>query len=100
MRKARLRSAGGHDDVVSLDIDVVTLVILAQLLAQRQQPFRRTVFQDLTVDMLEGFQPFGGSRDVGLADIQTVDLHAPGYGLVGQGDETAYGGCGHDCATL
>ena len=70
------------DDVADIDVDIETVVILAEFFAQRHEPGRRAVFEHLTIYLLKGFETFGRSRDVGLTDVEMVDPDAVCLGRV------------------
>ena len=48
------------------------------------------VFQNLAVDVFQGFEALFRRRQIGLADVQVVNLRSPGAGGVGQRNEFAY----------
>ncbi len=95
-----LGAAGGDDDVVDIDVDIETLVILLQLLAQRRQTVRRAVFQHFAVDLLESFKAFGRCRHIGLADIEPVDLYASFGSLCGKRIEATDRRRRHDTSSM
>ena len=90
-----LGAARGDDDLLGREFDLVLLVIGHQLFAQRAVAVAGAVFQHLAVDVFQGFEPLLRRREVGLADVQVVDLRSPGAGRVGQRDEFAYRGGRH-----
>ena len=68
-KQYRLGAAGGDDDVVNINLDVVVLVILLQFAAQRRQTVGRTVFKHLSVNVFKCFKSFGRGRDIRLSYI-------------------------------
>ena len=80
-----LAAAGGDDDVVGGELDLVAVVVLNKCLAQRAIALRRAILERGPVDVLERLQRLRRRRQIRLADVQFVDLHAPVLGRVGQG---------------
>lgn len=75
---------GGDDYVVYIHVDVEPAVVVAELLPQRQQSFRRTVFKHLAVDVAQRFQTDLGGRQIGLTDVEVVHMHAAGFGGIAE----------------
>ena len=82
--KDRLAAAARDDDLIGGQFDLVPVVVRHKCLAQRPIPLGRAVLEGFPVDMLEGLQRLRGRRQVRLADVQLVDLHAPVLGGIGQ----------------
>ena len=83
--KDRLATAGGDDDIIGRELDLVAVVVLHKCLTQRAIALRRAILQRGPVDMLERLQRLRRRGQVRLADVQLVDLHAPVLGGVRQG---------------
>ena len=82
--KDRLAAAGGDDDVVGRELDLVAVIVLHKCLSQRPIPLRRAILERGPVDMLERLQRLRRRRQVRLADVQLVDLHPPVLGRIRQ----------------
>ena len=95
-----LGAAGGDDDLVGAEVDVVAAVVLHELVTQAGVTVRRGILENLAVDVLEGVEAALGRREIGLADVEAVDLDAACTGLVGQGRELAYRRGRHRLAAL
>ena len=91
----RLGAARGDDDLVRGELDLVALIVVHERLAQRAEALRRAVFQHLAVYVLEHVERLLRRRQVGLADVQAVDLHSPLLGGVRQRGEHTDGRCRH-----
>ena len=81
----RFATAGGNDDIIGRELDLITVIVLHKCLAQRPIALRRAILQRGPVDMLERLQRLRRRGQVRLADVQLVDLHAPVLGGVRQG---------------
>ena len=90
-----LAAAGGDDDVVGGELDLVAVVVLHKCLAQRAIALRRAILERGSVDVLERFQRLRRRRQIRLADVQFVDLHAPVLGRIGQGRQLPDRGSRH-----
>ena len=86
-----LGTARRDDDVVGRELDLELFVVTYQFLAQRAISVAGAVFEHRTVDLFQGVEPGLRRRQVGLADVQVVDLGAACPGGFGQRDELAYG---------
>ena len=89
--KHGLRTAGGDDNIVDVDVDMEAVVVLAQLFAQRRQTVGGAVFEHLAVELAKGFEGFGRCGHVGLADVEAVHLDAALLGVECQRHKAAYG---------
>ena len=66
---------------------MVLLIILHQLGPVAQIALAGTVFQYLAVDVSDGIDGRSGCRQVGLSDIQMINMDTALLGCVGQGSE-------------
>ena len=96
----RFGAACGNDDVVGRELDLILLVIAGQFLAQRTVTVAGAVFENRTVDFLQGIEPHLRRGQVGLADVEMVDFDASGAGRFGQRNEFAYRRCRHQLGAL
>ena len=71
-----LGAAGGHDDLVGGDVDIDALVVLYQLLTAGEDTCGVAVSDNLLVEFLHGLAGAFGSLDVGLADVEVVNVYA------------------------
>ena len=78
-----LGAARRHDDFLRRKVDAVLCVVLHHLGAQAQVAVGRAVLQDAAVDGLEGVQTALRRLDIGLADVEMIDVHAVALGRVG-----------------
>ena len=90
-----LAAARSNDDIVGGDVDIILRVITHQFLAVAQVALRGRIFQNVAVDALQCRQPFSWGRQVGLANVQMIDLCTALLGCHGQRSELAYGRFGH-----
>ena len=65
--------------------NLVLIVVLDQLLTQRTIAVAGAVFEHLTVDRAQRTQTHIGGLQVGLTDVQVVDLRTTRLGSIGQG---------------
>ena len=70
----RLASSRGDDDVVGIDIDVVTTVIAHELLTVALDTLGRRIFKNVAVDTLQGIESNLWCGQIGLADVEVIDL--------------------------
>ena len=73
----RLRAAGCDDDVVGRKADIVFRIIVREFLAIGTEALARAVLQDAAVDVLQRVEACLRRGQVGLADIEVVDMNAP-----------------------
>ena len=93
--KHRFGASRRDDDVVGRQADLVLGVILDQLFAQRPVAVAGAVFQHGAVYLLQGVQPHLRRGQIGLADVEMIDLHAAGLGGLGQRKEFSNRRLGH-----
>ena len=90
----RLAAARRRDDLVGLERDPEPPVVLPQRVEALRRARRGRVGEDAR--RLRELRAHGGrGLEVGLADVEVVDLHPAALRLVGEGHELADGGGGH-----
>ena len=75
-----LRTAGGNDDIVGSNLDVILVIILCKFLSIAEITLRWRIFEHLTVNILEGIKSTLRGRQVGLTDIEVINFGATGLG--------------------
>ena len=95
-----LRTARGDDDVISRQIDVVFFVIACQFFSIDFKALARTIFQHLTVNMTQNVQSLLRGWEVGLSDIQVVNVNSALFGSRRKRSQLPNGGCWHINGTL
>ena len=86
-----LGAAGGDDYLLRRQVYAVFRVIADHLGAQGEAAVGGAVFEYLPVDMPEGVEAAAGRPDVGLADVEMIDLDSVALRLVSVGRKLAYG---------
>ena len=88
-------TARGDDDLLGREFDLVLVVVGDQLLTQRTIAVAGAVFQYFAVDAFQRVESYLRGREVGLSDVQVVDLDPSCPGGIGQRHEFAYRGGRH-----
>ncbi len=65
------------------------MVVFTEFFAERRESGRGAVFEHLTVDVFQHFESGRRGGDVGLSDVEMVDLYASGLGVAGKRGEAA-----------
>ena len=85
----RLRASRSYDNIIGREFYLVLVVVAHQLLAQRKESITRTILQNLTVDIADSIECYLWSLDIGLTDIEMIDLCATLFSLFGKRSESA-----------
>ena len=83
----RLASPVGDDDLLGGDLQVVVGEVFTDCLPEVGFPLGVTVGNDGSGEVPDGVDDLRGGVDVGLADVQMVDIGAPLLSGVCEGDE-------------
>jgi len=91
----RLGTACGDDNIVGIDNNIVLRIVFHQFFAETADTLAGRILQHCTVDAAHGFETAFRCRQVGLPDIEVIDLDTPLYGTVGQRNELPDRGSRH-----
>ena len=95
-----LGTAGGDDDLVGTQVDVVTAIVFGEFLAQVGITIGRRILQHLAVDVFESVEAALRCGKVRLPYVQAVDLDAALTRFIGERSQFSYRRRGHCLATL
>ena len=90
-----LRTARGHDDFIGGEVDVDAFVVLDQLFAAAEDTGGVAVGNHLLVKLLDSLAGAFGCLDVGLPDVEVIDVDTSFLGFVRKWDELTDGRGGH-----
>ena len=99
-KQHRLRASRGDDDVVGRHEDVILGIVVHEFLAIAAVALRRTVFEHLTVYIVNGVEGCLWCRQVGLTDVEPIHLYPALFGSVGQRSQFANRGGRHQRAAF
>ena len=89
-----LAAAGGHDNLLGSDMDVVFGIVFDKFLAIGQIASAMAIGQHANLGVGQSLESALGGLDVGLADVEVIDMYSTLLGGVGEGDEFANGRLG------
>lgn len=84
-----LAAAVGDDDLVGGHLDAMTMVVLAEFLAIGHIAGAVAVGEDADLGLSEDFESALGGLDIGLADVEVIDMDATFFCCISEGDEFA-----------
>ena len=88
-------ASGGDDDIVRAEVDAVGGIVGDHLGPERQVALGGTVLEDVSVHVADRLDGALRGLDVGLADVQVIDVDAVSFGRFGVAGQLPYRGTGH-----
>ena len=92
----RFRATRSYDDFTRVERYADRGVIFHHFLTQAQQSFRRTVFERLAFDVFEFVQSYLRRRQIGLTDVQMMNVDTTTFGGVCQRSKFPDRRCGQN----
>ena len=78
-----LRCSRRNDNIIRIDHDAETVIIGHHFFTKTEQPFARTVFQDLTIDMTHGIKSYFRRSNIRLPDVEMIDFDSSRFRFIG-----------------
>ena len=98
--KEAFAAAGGDDDLVSGDLDAHAVVVFHQFFAVAEIAGGVAVGNHRDVGVAHGVTGTFRGLDVGLTDVQMINVNAATFGSIGEGNELPDRGRLHACTFL
>ena len=98
--KEAFAATGGDDDLIGGDLNTHAVVVFHQFLAVAEIAGGVAVGNHRNIGVTHGVAGTFRGLDVGLTDVQMINVNAATFGSIGEGDELPDGGRLHACTFL